>query len=137
MKTIKNTLLTLTLIFAGSSYANGSIKTGEFITITPGDEVSGTTQIIKDNNGSQFILLNDDFETKSAPALYVVLHKQVVPTSYTARNSVMVAKLAKVNGLQLYKLPANVNLEDYKAVIIWCKKFDVTFGSAELLDSEI
>ena len=35
-------------------------------------------------------------------------------------------------GDQNYPIPADVNLADYRSVSIWCDRFSVSFGAAEL-----
>jgi hypothetical protein len=35
-------------------------------------------------------------------------------------------------GNQNYPIPADVDLADYTAVSIWCERFAVSFGAAEL-----
>ena len=42
------------------------------------------------------------------------------------------APLKGFSGAQRYEIPDNVNLDDYEAVAIWCRKFNVTFGYAKL-----
>ena len=33
---------------------------------------------------------------------------------------------------QRYAIPANINIEDYESVAIWCQEFNVTFGYADI-----
>ena len=36
------------------------------------------------------------------------------------------------HGNQNYRIPAEVKLENFRSVVIWCDRFNVSFGSAEL-----
>lgn len=125
----------LSLFVSVSSYAVDAkpvFKKGEFFTVTPGDEVEGSVQIVTDQKGQSFLILNKDFMAARGPNLYVVLHSEVVPQSYTDQNSIILSRLMAYEGMQVYPIPNNLNLDFFKAVIIYCLKYDVTFGSAPL-----
>ncbi|MEL6339915.1 MAG: DM13 domain-containing protein [Myxococcota bacterium] len=79
--------------------------------------------------------LSDDFETRSGPDLFVLLHRAKKPTSYDAKDYVSLGVLKTIKGKQVYAVPAKVDLKRYRSVVIWCKKFDVTFAYAPLGDS--
>ena len=36
------------------------------------------------------------------------------------------------HGNQNYPIPADLRLEDFRSVAIWCDRFNVSFGAAEL-----
>ncbi|HYX14670.1 MAG TPA: DM13 domain-containing protein, partial [Nostoc sp.] len=40
--------------------------------------------------------------------------------------------LKKYSGAQTYSIPQSINLADYKSAAIWCRKFNATFGAANL-----
>jgi hypothetical protein len=40
-------------------------------------------------------------------------------------------------GDQNYELPANTDLNKYRAVTIWCKRFSVNFGTAPLMNDSM
>ncbi|MEL6998559.1 MAG: DM13 domain-containing protein, partial [Pseudomonadota bacterium] len=40
--------------------------------------------------------------------------------------------LRENSGSQVYKVPANINPEDFDEVYIWCRKFSVPLGVASL-----
>ncbi|MEH2407615.1 MAG: DM13 domain-containing protein [Nostoc sp.] len=44
----------------------------------------------------------------------------------------MLAPLKKYSDAQTYPIPNNINLADYKSAAIWCRKFNPTFGAANL-----
>ena len=127
MKKLAFVLLSFLSLHAFSAYPN---LVGSFQEVTPGHPTSGLVEIIEHDQLGNFIVLQDDFETVPGPALYVVLHKSDNPQSYTPDNSVMIGVLKDAKGKQIYEIPAGVDLTQFNAVIIWCKEFDVTFGSA-------
>jgi Electron transfer DM13 len=121
---------------AQSTEANtqvGSFVSGEHTT-------QGTASIIK-NNGNSFLKLDQSFKTSdSGPDLFVILHRSdnvigsTKPPSYSLKKGdyVIIGRLKKFSGAQTYAIPKNINLADYKSAVIWCRKFNATFGAAKL-----
>jgi hypothetical protein len=35
-------------------------------------------------------------------------------------------------GDQVYRVPASIDVDDYRSISIWCKRFAVSFGAAAL-----
>jgi hypothetical protein len=87
-----------------------------------------------------FVELNQDFRTDSGPDLQVILHKAAdvlattQPPAYPIREGdyVNLGALQKTTGAQRYAVPANVRLEQYQSVAVWCRRFNATFGAASL-----
>ena len=90
--------------------------------------------------GTQTLTFDDAFATSSGPDLVVVLHRSATvladttPPAYPLVESdyVVLAPLATTNGTQEYTIPADVNIEEYQSVAIWCQAFNATFGAAAL-----
>jgi len=91
---------------------------GSFIG-TEGERVSGNAVV----SGKE-VKLSKNFKTTSGPDLYVYLGNDK-PTK-------IVGKLKKNSGSQTYELPDGIDLSDYSAVFIHCKKYNHTFGRADL-----
>ncbi len=92
-------------------------------------------------NGRSFLQLDSAFKTSNqGPDLVVVLHRSgnVLGTSqapnYALKGGdyVVLARLKKYSGAQIYAIPANINLANYRSAAIWCRKFNATFGVAPL-----
>jgi hypothetical protein len=72
--------------------------------------------------------------------LVVILHRSdnvigsTKPPSYSLKKGdyVVLGRLQKFSGAQSYAIPKNINLADYKSAVIWCRKFNATFGAAKL-----
>jgi hypothetical protein len=78
--------------------------------------------------------LADDFRTGRGPDLFVLLHNEAVPNSYTTTTNdyINLGRLEKFRGAQRYEISADADLSDFESVVIWCRQFDVTFGYAPL-----
>jgi Electron transfer DM13 len=92
---------------------------------------SGVAQIVI-QNGKKYLKFDSSFQSDSGPDLFVILHRQDSPKSYAKANYVSLGRLKKVSGQQMYAIPNGVNITKFKSVVIWCKKFNATFGFAPL-----
>ncbi|MDR7522830.1 MAG: DM13 domain-containing protein [Armatimonadota bacterium] len=84
--------------------------------------------------GGEVVLRLDPFRVTNGPDLRVILTRHASPRT---RADVMagyleVARLKANIGSQNYTLPAETNLADYRAVVIYCKPFHVVFAVAPL-----
>lgn len=122
----------------GQSLASTPERSGSFV---PAEhETKGKVRIFTEN-GKQFLELDAAFDTStSGPDLYLVLHqaddvlKSTKPPAYPLKESDyrIVSRLQKYNGAQRYPVPDNIKLEDYRSVVVWCRMFNATFGTAKL-----
>lgn len=109
------------------------IASGQFVTTEQDHPTNGMAKIIK-VNGKNYLEFDKAFTTARGPKVKVVLHRQnTVPVKLKAANYVTIAPLKKFDGAQRYEIPANLNLNDFKSVAIWCEEFNVTFGYANLM----
>jgi hypothetical protein len=111
-------------IAADSVLASGDFEKSEHPT-------SGAAQIVV-QNGKKYLKFDSSFQSNSGPDLFVILHRQDSPKSYAKANYVSLGRLKKVSGQQMYAIPNGVNITKFKSVVIWCKKFNATFGFAPL-----
>ncbi len=109
---------------AASVLASGDFQKSEHPT-------SGNAQIVM-QNGKKYLKLDSSFQSDSGPDLFVILHRQASPKSYGKADYVNLGRLKKVSGQQMYSIPSGVNIGNFKSVVIWCKKFNATFGFAPL-----
>jgi hypothetical protein len=107
------------------------IQSGDFI--ATGVPTSGTAKIVREN-GRYYLDLSETFETKKGPKLIVILTNFFEPPKVrlTPGTYLELGKLQKVKGAQRYEIPANVDPTTFHSAVIWCKPFNVTFGSATL-----
>lgn len=113
-------------------------KSGTFVS---GEHTTKGRVKITTKEGKSFIELEPSFKTsESGPDLVVILHRSdnVIgsskPPNYPIKKGdyFIVAPLKKYSGAQTYLLPNNIKLSDYKSVAIWCRRFNATFGAANL-----
>jgi hypothetical protein len=111
-----------------------ALTTGTFIAgSTPGDKASGKATIYRLEDGKPLLRL-EDFSTTNGPDLFVVLSNSANPDQDGLKNGVYLQLEALKGNLgnQNYELPADVDLSQYKSVVIWCRTFNIVFGYAAL-----
>ena len=98
-----------------------------------GHAVEGTATAYRLDDGSRVLRL-EEFASDNGPDLKVWL----VKTASTDGEAILDAGHASLGALkgnrgnQNYDLPANLDLDEYEAVSIWCERFSVNFGTAPL-----
>lgn len=123
---------------APTTDASPIVRSGQFV---DGEHpTKGSAKLVTENNQSR-LELDQAFDTStSGPDLVVVLHRsanvigETTPPAFPIKEGdyVEVAELKSYNGAQSYTIPANIDVDDYKSVAIWCRKFNATFGAAAL-----
>lgn len=115
-----------------------TLKSGTFVR---GEQPTRGGASIVTKNGRSFLQLDSSFKTSSqGPDLVVVLHRSgnvlgttQAPNYALKRGDYLVlSRLKKYSGAQTYAIPANINLANYRSAVIWCRKFNATFGVARL-----
>jgi hypothetical protein len=101
-------------------------------------ETKGSASIYKLPDGKQ-VLRFSGFETSNGPDVQVYL--VAAPDAndnetVTKAGFIRVADLKGNMGDQNYDLPANVDLNKYRAVTIWCRRFGVNFATAPLASAQ-
>jgi len=100
---------------------------GRFVGVGDGiHDAQGIAKVLPLEDGGQILRL-EDFRSTNGPDLYVYL-----ATDKDASDFVSLGNLKANRGNQNYEIPADVDLEEYGQVLIWCKPFHVLFGNAEL-----
>jgi len=104
-----------------SMIESDKIYQGNFVSVA--HPTSGTAS----TNKERTMLAFKNFKTDKGPKLDVYLAKESDPKNY-----INLGELKGIEGDFTYDLPANLNLTEYKFVVIWCVEFSVSFGHAEL-----
>ena len=86
--------------------------------------VSGTVNVLTDGSQS-FLRFEDGFESTNGPDLKVYLRAE-------DGRFVNLGQLKGNVGSQNYEIDSSVDLSEYSTVEIWCERFSVGFGSAQL-----
>lgn len=92
-----------------------------------GYTVMGTATITKENSLFK-VNFSSNFSASSGPGLHVYLSN----SDTNASAGVDLGDLKTRTGSQSYDVPSNINADDFKFVLIYCKPFSVTFGAAEM-----
>ena len=93
----------------------------------------GTAMVLGDGSGQRFLRL-EDFRTDNGPDLNVYLSTAPpdAPASAFDDDFVDLGDLKGNVGAQNYEIPVGLDLDRYSTVAIWCVRFGVVFGAAEL-----
>jgi Electron transfer DM13 len=112
-----------------------TVATGEFISHEHG--TAGTVRILELPDGSR-VLRIEDLDTDNGPDLKVWLTDAPVIDGadgwfvFDDGEYVDLGSLKGNKGSQNYVIPADVDLTELTSVTIWCDRFSVSFGAAEL-----
>lgn len=108
------------------------LTSGQFVTVDQAKDTTGTARIVE-KDGQRILEFDGAFDTARGPDVQVVLYRgDSVPVSIDEADYIVVGDLKSFEGSQGYVLPADLNLDDYGSVAIWCAEFNVTFGYADL-----
>jgi len=98
-------------------------------------DTKGVASIYELPDGKR-VLRFSEFETSNGPDVnvYVVAAKDAMDND-TVKNAgfISLGSIKGTKGDQNYDLPADLDLNKYQAVTIWCKRFSVNFGTAPLM----
>ncbi|OEU90368.1 electron transporter [Streptomyces abyssalis] len=112
-----------------------TLASGEFITHE--HETTGSAKVVELQDGSRVLRLQD-LNTSNGPDLKVwITDAKVKPGTagwhvFDDGAHLSLGELKGNKGSQNYTLPAGADLDEYSSVTIWCDRFDVSFGAAEL-----
>ena len=96
----------------------------------------GSARVLGDGSGVRFLRL-EDFRTDNGPDLNVYLSTAPpdAPAGDFDDDFVDLGDLKGNVGSQNYEIPAGLDLDRYSTVTIWCVRFGVVFGAADLMAS--
>ena len=93
----------------------------------------GSALVLGDGSGQRFLRL-EDFRTDNGPDLNVYLSAAPpdAPAGAFDDDFVDLGDLKGNVGSQNYEIPVGLDLDHYSTVAIWCVRFGVVFGAADL-----
>ncbi len=92
-------------------------------------QAAGTYEIV-DTDGKLVLTTSADFVVdRRAPDIYVVLSDGA---KVGKEKAVWLGKIKGHNGAQKFAIPAGTKLDGLTTVVLWCKKFSITIGTASL-----
>jgi hypothetical protein len=95
--------------------------------------VTGTASAYQLEDGQRLLRL-EDFASTNGPDLFVYLAVAGASEDDAALDAdfVDLGVLSGNIGNQNYVIPADVDLDRYDSVVIWCRRFTTSFGVADL-----
>jgi Electron transfer DM13 len=115
--------------------ARTSVTTGHFGAVDAIHQGEGTASVLRLANDQRVLRLEDDFRVTNGPDLYVYLSGAESPRSSDelhASGAVEIARLKGNVGGQNYDLPADLELAQFRSVVIYCRRFTTVFSTARL-----
>ncbi|MGH3662063.1 MAG: DM13 domain-containing protein [Micromonosporaceae bacterium] len=116
---------------------NGPELLAEGTFVSHEHDTAGAAKVIELADGRR-VLTFTDLDTSNGPDLRVWLTDQRVEPGragwhvFDDGKHVELGRLKGNQGDQAYQIPKRLDLADYRSVSIWCKRFQVSFGAAEL-----
>ncbi|GAA0671941.1 hypothetical protein GCM10010193_25330 [Kitasatospora atroaurantiaca] len=107
--------------------ARGSFVSGEH-------DTSGTARVVRLSDGG-IVLRLEDLRTSEGPDVRVYLSKRPAAESKAdtlGDGAVELDHLKGNRGNQNYTIPVGTDLSQFHSAVIWCSRFSVGFGSADL-----
>lgn len=108
------------------------IETGSLV--SGAHDTAGAVSVYKLDDGSSVLRLSD-FHTSNGPDVHVYLTSAPKVKSngdVTGGKYLDLGSLKGNIGNQNYAIPAGTDLKQFKSVSIWCARFHVNFGAAQL-----
>jgi hypothetical protein len=121
-----------TAMASTSAPAASTLLSGQFHSVA--HETKGTAAV-HDLGGGRRLLRLTEFSTSNGPDVRVYLVAAADASdneTVTKAGFVELGKLKGTEGDQNYEIPAGLDLEKYRAVTIWCRRFSVNFATAPL-----
>ena len=123
---MKPILALATALMITTAALPGFAETGTF---TGASEhiTTGDVSIVTMPSGQKIVIFDANFSLDGAPDPRVGFGKDGV---YSDASDL--GPLTQKEGLQIYIVPASVNIDDFNELYVWCKKFAVPLGVAAL-----
>lgn len=105
--------------------------------VTHEHDTSGSVRVVRLADGTHRLEI-EGLDTSDGPDLRVWLTDQAVVAGkagwqvFDDGRYVELGKLKGNKGDQVYAIPASADLTTLRSVTIWCKRFSVSFGAAQL-----
>ena len=108
---------------------NEQVASGEFS--GKAHDASGTAAVVRLADGSTKLTFTD-LDTDNGPDLRVYLVAGDVESDADVEDFRDLGALKGNKGTQQYAVPADVDLDRYATVVVWCRAFSIAFATAEL-----
>jgi len=112
-----------------------TLATGQWTGADAGHQAQGKAIIVRLPDGRRFLRF-EEFRVTNGPDLYVYLSGHRAPRNRAQLHEGAAFEVGVLKGnigSQNYELPADLDLSKFRSAAIYCKRFSVMFGSAELV----
>ena len=123
-KVMAGAIIALAVLSPSQALADKS--KGQFIGASNHITTGGVT-ILKTADGGAVVVLDSDFSLDGAPDPHVGFG-----LDGTYDEATDLGLLTSNTGVQVFIVPASINLDNFNQVYIWCKEFGVPLGLASL-----
>ncbi len=130
---MKDTMASEAMPQTASSSAPRAVAAGQFHSVA--HETKGTATLYQLADGKRVLRLTD-FSTSNGPDVRVFLVAVSDATDNDTVKNAGYLELGKLKGNigdQNYDVPADADLNKYRAATVWCNRFNVNFGTAPLV----
>ncbi|WP_419840518.1 DM13 domain-containing protein [Candidatus Poriferisodalis sp.] len=119
---------------AAEEMAEGGVRVAYVGSFGPRTHPAEGTAVVLTDGTQTFLRFDDDFATDNGPDLNVYLHTAGPDASVgdLVDDFIDLGDLKGNIGAQNYVIPDDVDLDRYSTVSVWCVRFRVVFGTAEL-----
>lgn len=119
-----------------SVQAQEVLHKGEFDNYSWRTDLEGDWKIVK-QDGKNWVIFEDNFDADKAPDLKIFLYKKPYKevngkNAADRNNAALVAELKQYKGAYKHEIPSNINLSDYKSIIIHCEEYSKLWGGSDL-----
>lgn len=120
-----------------TSAPTGPVELARGTFISREHETTGTARILRLADGQQILRL-EGFETSNGPALFVYLSQNPADgeDGLFDDDYLDLGALKGNIGDQNYVIPPEVDPLGYTSVVVWCDRFSVSFGAADIVASD-
>ena len=117
----------------GAAPSAGPVDLASGTFVSREHETTGTARVLRLPDG-QVVVRFEDFATSNGPVLVVWLSRNSATGDDDAFDDdhVVLGPLKGNIGDQNYVVPAGVDATGYASVVVWCDRFNVSFGAADL-----
>lgn len=144
-KLLKSTFLSLAMLSAVGGMSASQAQTPTYSSATQASQLDQSfvkkrysikgSWSVDQEDGLTVITFNDDFKTKGGPDLKVYLSSNSIEeldSGAVESSSKKISVLKSNRGAQSYIIPEDIDLTQYKSVIIHCEAFSVLWGGFNL-----
>lgn len=121
------------ILVTSTAESQETVLSGQFNRLDRSHWAEGRVTVVESGDGVLSLRFADNFRAPNGPDLRVVLSSSSDPGSGEALQQILELDfLTQNSGPQIYEIPADLEVETVRSVVIYCRRFDVLFSVARL-----